>query len=321
VTILDILDVANLDWKDTPQADEVKVCCPFCIEEGESPDSRYRLGINVRTGKAHCFNCGWSAGDYVFTARALARIADVDMTGDRVTAHNESSAPVRAKPAPAPVYLSGLPEGYERFSFDSPFERQARDYLMNRGITRDQIDRWEIGFAMAGKYAGRVIIPVVHDKQIAGVACRDYTGLADDTKRMRWMNSESLRGVFGMKGNSCATITEGCMDALRLEPLLPGEDSLCVFGSNISEDQMQFLRRYKRLTYLCDYDKPGCKGARINCAQIAEAGVEILVHVPDTLDGSDPGTQSDELLKKRHRSARLWSKHVERLLIHREAFR
>jgi DNA primase len=314
VNIIEILDASTIDWKDTPDPDEIRVCCPFCIENDESPDTRYRLGINVRLGRAHCFNCRWRSDHYVHIARELARAGDVNMLGTSVTA--EKPKDIKPKSSPTQEYLTDMPGGYEVFNWQSEFERPARHYLMNRGITKDQIARWKIGWAMTGDYAGRVIIPVMMDGELAGVVGRDYTGKSS----LRYRNSKSLRGVFGAKGNHVAVMSEGPMDALRIEPLVMGEDSIALFGSNISEDQLQFLKRYTRITYICDQDAPGCKGARLNCAAMATAGINILVSVPEKLDGTDPGSQSDELLLRRRRTARPWSSGVERLLKHREAF-
>jgi DNA primase len=316
MTILDILEASALDWKYTPKPDEVRVCCPMCIEQGENPDERYRLGINIRTGKAHCFNCGWRGSDYVFTAYDLARVAEVDMTGDRVTVQRDDPKRPRASHKPVVTWLDVLPKGYEPFNWKSSFERPARNYLQDRGITREQIDRWNIGWAMTGLYAGRVVVPVVMDGRIAGVVGRDYLG----TSGLRYKNSEGLRGVFGTKGNKTATMSEGAMDALRIEPVIGNEDSIALFGSNISSDQMDFLRRYERITYLGDNDAPGCKGARFNCQAMSEAGIRVKTYVPAHLDGTDPGKWSNELILKNHRMALSWSRDVEKLLRFREAF-
>lgn len=318
MTILDILEASSLEWREVrSKPGETWCCCPFCIERGESPDTRFRLGVNYLTGKAHCFNCHWSSDDIVFTARSLAAAGEVDIRGSAVTQQRERRARTEPKPAPEPTYLKNLPEGYERFTFSSPFERAARDYIMDRGITKDQIERWQIGYALMGDYAGRVIIPVVHGDVIAGVVGRDYTGTSD----LRYKNSESLRGVFGMKGNIYATISEGAMDALRIEPIVPGEDSIALFGSSISDEQMDLLRRYTGgVTYLGDHDVPGCHAAQRNCEEMAAAGLKVRVNIPDRLDGTDPGSQSDELLLRRRRTAIPWSTGADRLLKHRMAF-
>ena len=318
MTILEILDASTLDWREADVPDEIKCNCPFCVENDETPDTRYRLGINVKEGKANCFNCGWHSDSYVFIARELARVGEVDMSGDRVT--KEEKRPVKKRKAPAPTYLDEMPAGYEAFNWSSSFEHPARDYLMNRGITRAQIEHWKIGWAMTCAYAYRVIVPVIMDGQIAGVVGRDYTGLQE----LRYRNSESLRGVFGCTGrHRSAILVEGAMDALRVEPLAwkGGEDAICMFGSNLSEDQIAYLKRhYDRITALPDHDAPGCKGARGACEQLSVAGIQMYVSVPDTLDGTDPGSQSHELLLRRRRTARPWATGVERLLKMREAF-
>src|SRR5580765_8458246 len=38
---------------------EIRLCCPFCTMKGHRADTRFRFGLNLVTGKANCFNCGY----------------------------------------------------------------------------------------------------------------------------------------------------------------------------------------------------------------------------------------------------------------------
>ena len=55
-----------------------------------------------------------------------------------------------------------LPKEYYRFDDVSdlyPQKKRAMNYLKGRGITKDIIDKYDIGFAYEGDYAGRIIVP------------------------------------------------------------------------------------------------------------------------------------------------------------------
>jgi hypothetical protein len=49
--ILDIRGIENNVSEDKP--DEVNINCPFCVDQGETPDTKLRLGINVKKGFAN----------------------------------------------------------------------------------------------------------------------------------------------------------------------------------------------------------------------------------------------------------------------------
>ena len=60
-----------------------------------------------------------------------------------------------------------LPEFFKKFNEVSsiyPVRKQAINYLKNRGITEEMIDRYGIGFCDNGSHSGRIIIPSYNSK-------------------------------------------------------------------------------------------------------------------------------------------------------------
>src|ERR1019366_3475412 len=56
------LDDRGVEYKlHASNDEEIEICCPFCVDEGTTQDTRFRLGINVGEEKAGCFNCGWTS--------------------------------------------------------------------------------------------------------------------------------------------------------------------------------------------------------------------------------------------------------------------
>ena len=75
MNIVEALEAAGIEVRPGASDEEIWMCCPFCQERGESPDGRFRLGVNIRTGQGQCFNCSWKGrGEYTFSVlqQALA---------------------------------------------------------------------------------------------------------------------------------------------------------------------------------------------------------------------------------------------------------
>ncbi|MDE2100613.1 MAG: hypothetical protein KGL39_25440, partial [Patescibacteria group bacterium] len=72
--ILDILEYAGVETHyHSNDPAEISICCPFCVTLGESEDHRFRLGVNIATGEAQCFNCHWRGRGIGYTGRQLAK--------------------------------------------------------------------------------------------------------------------------------------------------------------------------------------------------------------------------------------------------------
>ena len=217
--------------------EEIRVCCPFCVQNGQGPDNRYRLGINMSTGQAHCFNCGWKTGDIY---KLLSRASGVPV---RV---NDDYYEVQTKKTVACT----LPETYSflgaRDAYESVVGRRAINYMMARGVDNIQIGKHNIGYCHSGRYSYRVIFPIYRRGKLVTYIARDFT----DTQDPRFLNMPGEKPLWNVEGLEHAArnksrcivgVYEGIFKALTGESVITDVVHVATLGSHITELQLRDL--------------------------------------------------------------------------------
>lgn len=161
--------------------------CPCCAEErmGE-PDGKYNLAIQIdETGLwGHCWKCGYHGN----LSRIIKQYGTEDLLNeykDEINRLRESSlftlTPLIASDITNildTVELS-LPYGYTPIKKDKQIGKEAKEYLYNRGLSMEIIEKFNIGFIPenCGRYSQRIIIPS-YDMygDLNYWVARDYTG-------------------------------------------------------------------------------------------------------------------------------------------------
>tara|TARA_B100000131_G_scaffold290733_1_gene303745 strand:+ start:1775 stop:2707 length:933 start_codon:yes stop_codon:yes gene_type:complete len=108
--------------------------------------------------------------------------------------------------------------------------KPARRYLMERGITREDILRWKIGYCPSGEYAGRIVIPSFNcDGKVSYFVGRTYDG-----NWKKYMNPSVKRNIvfneLYVDWQSDLSIVEGVFDAIVAGNAVP------ILGSSLRED-------------------------------------------------------------------------------------
>jgi DNA primase len=132
--------------------------CPECASiKGVDNDGKYNLEVNL---EKNVFNC-WSCLDNHGSLKKLVRKWGNKKQRDRI----KLLLPEDFTPTPdQPVSFEGLPKEYIFLNskYESYQKKQALLYLKKRGITESIIEKYRIGFAEYGKYAGRIILPSIN---------------------------------------------------------------------------------------------------------------------------------------------------------------
>lgn len=308
--ILDLLQGAKCQIKHSEsKQDEIRLCCLFCVERGHPRDTRFLLGINLKTGLGYCFHCNWKSGDVRNTVKELCRVLGIPY-GDWINrgARKGQGIEVTRPPKPLKPQPTGLPEGYERFG-NKPdlIEHKARAYMNSRQVSIMQIVRHQIGFAGAGKMAWRILFPVVAmDKKIYGCVGRTFA----QGGRPKYLNTPNLKLMWGAdRPAATAVVVEGVMDALRTErALLAVRNTIAVarLGSSITSLQLSQLKEYEHIIIFPDHDAAGVKGA-IHLAEKCHAiHLPVAVAIPACMDDRDPGEMNDEEILTSVDDAKIW---------------
>lgn len=305
--IISLLAQAGIDYRD--KKEEVMVDCPFCEENGRTPDTHQCLGINRYKFLAHCLRCGWAANGLTSIVKALSRKFDVPFSYRELMKEMQTDyAPI----TPQPKELA-LPDGYEQFHSQpqDSYERRARLYLKKRGIDKIDIAAYRIGFAATGEQAGRVVFPVIDaDRKIYGYVGRAF--IAD--LKPKYLNSSGVKILWGAnKGADIGVLVEGLMDAIAVTRALrsQGATGLSTLGCGLEGRALEQLRRYREVVSMPDWDESGVQEARIVCSRASEMALQASVCIPWRLDGSDPDSWPQGRIQKLLTERVPWSKAAE----------
>lgn len=149
--------------------------------------------------------------------------------------------------------LIDLPEHFNPLPSDKAYARPYMRYAKGRGITEAMMQRYQMGFCVSGRCAGRLVIPVIHLGQLVSWVARDVTEKKKrkvDTPPGNTQGSYlfNLDHVWGRKD---LVIMEGIFDAL----VLP-EQAVATFGKKISTRQVVALKNAgcREITIVWDDD-------------------------------------------------------------------
>lgn len=227
---------------------EITICCPFCEFRGQTPDHRFRLGVNILTKVGHCFNCDWASG------KALQEISESLQLGFEDLSE-EGPALDHAPEKPA------LPEDYVLLT-RPPSGRlysNAVNYLRERGVADWQIEQKFVGVSLIGRYAYRIIFPVYYRHKLEGLVTRDFTGKQEPP----YLNSANMKSLYNLPDDPCkkAVLCEGVFDCLAVERVVSNEyNVLAVLGRALTERQEEQLEPYRDVILWPDADLVGVKG-------------------------------------------------------------
>jgi len=270
---------------------ETRICCPFCVDLGESPDSKFRLGINTRTGQSQCFNCGWKSR---FGPQAVIRKLQLQPVHVAQEEEEEEKAKFEM-----PQGLISLAKHWK----DSRWSKLAYKYLLERGMDLTSIIHKNVLFTERGRFAYRVTFPVYIKDEIVGLVGRSIV----KDQEPRYLNTPGLRAIWNIRKRPMKTVMlcEGIFKAIKLEGLYYDEMTVAaVLGHSITQPQIDQLKRVEKVILWPDPDPVGLKGA-IKIAYKLQSQFQIA------LPGIIPTKQADEMggaeIEKVFRSVELLS--------------
>ncbi len=243
MTFLDALAMARVRWR--RNGDEVSLRCPFCPARRGEEDTGGSLHVNLNSGAGHCWHasCGFKSRHAV--AAVLRELRITESVEGAEPEETQLAEPVRLPRDFAPLVK---PQG--------DLDRRALEYLLNRGITRGQIQEHGIGVSFAGRYAWRVVVPVRVGDDLRGIVARSFAGGTP-----KYLNSPGDKWLFGFDPEAGeVTLAEGVFKALRLERA--GRSAAALLGHDLTDNQLGQIRdsACQRVTLWPDPDKAGREG-------------------------------------------------------------
>mgnify|MGYP001217006746 FL=1 len=174
----------------------------------------------------------------------------------------------------------------------------ARAFLKSRGITREDIIRWKIGFCTSGAYRNRIIIPSFG---LDG-RCNYFVGRAyeEDSWKKYYNPPASKNIIFNdlyIDWGSDLVLVEGIFDAI-----VAGPNSIPLLGSTLREESELFQKIIKNDTPVYLALDPDVEKKTIDLiAKLLLYGIEI--YKIQVKPYSDVGEMTKEEFKKRKENA------------------
>jgi len=191
--------------------------CPQCDE------GRNKGNMEINYFK-HVYKC-WSCGDTNDMHGSLGKL--IKKYGKKSHYKTYSLlAPEEIKPINKKIPKLKLPENFKKFNEVSsiyPVRRQAYNYLTNRGITDEMIERYGIGFCDNGSHSGRIIIPSYDKKdELNYYIARSW----DLHSRAKYKNPEAEKDkiIFFeslIDWEKDITLVEGAFDSIFIPNSIP----------------------------------------------------------------------------------------------------
>jgi 5S rRNA maturation endonuclease (ribonuclease M5) len=282
--------------------------CPY--HEDVDPSWFIRVAPRDRYGLHHCFSCkeGGSLVDLVKHVRgldsdaAIRWLAEIETTED-VEPLPEISRVVEKTKIDRHVFQ--LPKEVIIEPFDK-WVTPARRYLESRGVMPWQVARHRLGYAVDGRLAGRIVIPIYHR---SGRACcyhaRDF---CDQDRRYLFPSAEDNPDLDTLFGESrwgpwvsqrfCVVVTEGAFNALAVErATLTSRRPImhAAIGSSDFRSAHAFkLATFERVILLTDSDLAGDRIAGKLEAALSRHTVVRRVR----LEGGDANKQPEHRLRE-----------------------
>lgn len=273
MTFVELLTVRNIPFRRRSKPGEVWVPCPFCREE------RFRLGLNYARNLGHCFNCGWKSRRAVQSFLREIRL-DVQIEGIPEDIPEGKPEPVRLPDDFTPLWT--LEKKDETF-YD------ARRYLEDRGVPEWQMKEHRIGASYSGRFAYRVIFPVVYQGKLAGLVARDFSG----RREPKYLNSMGQKAVYNLRRRKRfddLILSEGCLKALAIERATERFCSGALLGSAVTDEQIEMIYKagHDSVILWSDPDRAGKLGTAKIAQAFAESGFWVRIVWPV------PSKQADE---------------------------
>jgi len=287
---LDVLGQHGIDATLASAGHELQFSCPLC------QDVKKRFYLNATSGAWICHRCEERGSGYDFCRKVLELDHFQSMRALKQASKEEKPAfVVRALDASPRADGIEMPEGIHLLkrtdvtSHEYPFW----NYLYRRGLDELTIRRHKIGYAIIGRYAYRVVVPVFTKRLLRTFVARSIVGGVEPKVLRPEQNGQQIPALFGIDDLKSSTVflVEGVFDAMRI-----GDHAVATLGTNLSPEQRDLLRQagVHDVVLLWDGDDAG----RIGSARVADQLSAAMFNVKVALlpPGQDPASASWETL-------------------------
>ena len=266
--------------------------CPKCEHH------KRKLSINIEKDAWKCWVCDWSGRNLTKIVRRYGDLYNKKKWSELVNKVELASFEEKmfAEVEEEPEQRVELPKEFKSLAnkIVPRSSGTALRYLRDRGIKKDDIIRWKIGYCEDGEFAKRIIIPSFslngHSNYFIA---RSYDG-----HWKRYLNPKASRNIvfnhLFLDFEDDLTIVEGAFDAI-----VAGPNAVPLLGSTLREDSVLFqkLVEHSPTVYIA-LDADAEKKASSLIQKLLSYGVEIFkIILPKDKDVGDMTKEEFETRK------------------------
>ena len=287
-----VINILNetMGYGSSLKGDEQAHHCPFCHHH------KKKLQVNLETQQWHCWVCD-AKGKRI---SSLLRKLHVDshklqklheIYGDDYVVYSNDSEEEKIELRLPKEFQSLLkePKGI------NPLFRKVKEYAEKRGITREDVIRYNIGYCDGGLYANRIIIPSYDsDNRLNYFIARSVF----DEEKFKYKNPPVSKNVIMFENqinwNEPITLVEGVFDALSVK-----RNSIPILGKFIPKtlNDTIYKKGVKSINILLDVDAQD--QALYYTMQFQNQGITTRNIIPSDKDASEMGfSKVNEILKE-----------------------
>lgn len=286
--------------------------CPFPDHEDKTPSFEvHDEPGDERNGFWQCFGCGRKGGAASLVAGLLGLKDDEESSAIDKALEWIRKNDVRANELPSFSVRVKVSGSFYGTSFKIPrdvffgdlkeWPGPPRSYLADRGVTAEQVERWGIGYAVAGVLKHRIVVPK-----------RDATGKAVGYTARTYLKREEKRylepadrdgadpdAVWGEEHwpageRSTVVVVEGAFDGLACERVMPAPWCLAALSgaSRTSRGTLAKVGTFRRVLVVTDGDFAGERAAeeiRAGCPESEVVRVNLGEDDANEVERRDPG--------------------------------
>ena len=268
--------------------DELLFHCPFCKHH------KRKLSVNLDKSVFKCWVCDTKGGISYLVKRFGSHDdrhqwellnQEIDMSS--VEMMFEAREDIKEQ-------VVELPKEYFCLARkDAPYSsKEARAYLMGRGLSTEDILYYKIGYCDSGKYRNRIIIPSFDENG----NCNYFSARTYKSDWLKYKNPPATKNIIFndllIDWDDSITLVEGAFDAIKIKNSIP------ILGSTLNENTKLFKKIVdKQPKVYLGLDKDALNKSLQMIFSMLEYGIEVYFINTEEIDdiGSITKVKAEEL--------------------------
>lgn len=256
--------------------------CPFCHHH------KKKLNINIETQKYHCWVCDAKGNKIYYLLKRL----NADKSHLSVVQKIYGDDDISYKSQEEIQFDLRLPKEFKSLLVEpgglNPLYKHATKYVRDRGITKQDIIKNNIGYCDTGMFAGRIIIPSYDKEGVLNYFIARTFFANEDYKYKNPIVSKNIVPLENqINWNEPITLVEGIFDAIAIK-----RNVIPLFGKFIPKKLHEaiMLNKVKEMKIMLDGDAQ--KQALYYVDYYSKQGIKVTNIIPTDKDASSMGFET-----------------------------